>query len=228
MADAPPRFESSDVVSMFPTLVWKLVPDAGARADLDRRIRAWIELTRGMAPLHPGESWQSDTNLQERDEFSALVALVQWSARGVLRFLQIGEETLVVTGLWVNVNAPGAAHRPHHHPNNFLSGVYYLDVPPGADAILFHDPRPQAQVVRPPVTALTAENTDQVVVRVSEGTLLLFPAWLQHSVDPNRGARERVSVSMNLMFQNYVAAMSPPGWTGGRRTAGVEPPAARE
>ena len=69
----------------------------------------------------------------------------------------------------------------HHHPNNFLSGVYYVQVRAGADAINFHDPRPQTAIIRPPVTELSAENVDQVVVGVKDGTLLLFPAYLEHS-----------------------------------------------
>ena len=81
----------------------------------------------------------------------------------------------------------------HSHPNNFLSGVYYLRTPAGADTINFHDPRPQTGVIRPPVQALTAENTDQVVVRVEDGTLLLFPAYLAHSVDANASTEERVT-----------------------------------
>jgi len=36
--------------------------------------------------------------------------------------------------------------------------------------------------------SLTAENTEQVVVSVKDGMLLMFPAWLQRSVDPNRSA----------------------------------------
>ena len=41
------------------------------------------------------------------------------------------------------MNAPGAAHGLHSHPNNFLSGVYYVRVPSGGDTINFHDPRSQ-------------------------------------------------------------------------------------
>jgi uncharacterized protein (TIGR02466 family) len=67
--------------------------------------------------------------------------------------------------------------------SNFLSGVYYVQVQDGADTINFHDPRAQTAVIRPPVIALTAYNTDQVVVAVRTGTLILFPAWLPHSVD---------------------------------------------
>ena len=112
----------------------------------------------------------------------------------------------------MNVLAPGKEHRAHSHPNNFLSGVYYVKTRVGADTVNFHDPRPQTRIIRPPVTELTADNTDQVVVKVKDGTLLLFPAWLEHSVDENRSVEERISVSFNLMFAGYSGSMSAPMW----------------
>jgi ectoine hydroxylase-related dioxygenase (phytanoyl-CoA dioxygenase family) len=57
-----------------------------------------------------------------------------------------------------------------------------------------------------------AYNTDQVVVAVSDGTLLVFPAWLPHSVSANTSNRLRVSVSFNVMFTEYDTTMSPPLW----------------
>ncbi|MGQ0802383.1 MAG: TIGR02466 family protein [Actinomycetota bacterium] len=101
---------------------------------------------------------------------------------------------------------------PGPHPNNFLSGVYYVQVAPGADTINFHDPRPQTSVIRPPVTELTAQNTDQVVVPVEGGTLLLFPAYLEHSVDANDSDDVSISLSFNVMFTEYAETMSPPLW----------------
>jgi len=88
----------------------------------------------------------------------------------------------------------------------------------GADTINFHDPRTQTGIIRPRVTELTADNTDQVVVKVADGTLLVFPSWLHHSVDPNRSGEERISVSFNIMFSSYSETMSRPLWeaqTGG-------------
>ena len=76
----------------------------------------------------------------------------------------------------------------------------------------FHDPRAQTAIIRPPVTDLTADNPDQVVVTVRDGTLLLFPAWLVHSVDANRSDELRISVSFNLMFRTYAETMSKPMW----------------
>lgn len=59
---------------------------------------------------------------------------------------------------------------------------------------------------------LTAENADQVVVRVTNGTLLMFPSYLEHSVDVNTSAEERISVSFNIMFSSFVQKMSKPLW----------------
>jgi ectoine hydroxylase-related dioxygenase (phytanoyl-CoA dioxygenase family) len=42
--------------------------------------------------------------------------------------------------------------------------------------------------------------------------LLLFPARLVHSVDANRSAEQRISVSFNMMFRTYAEIMSKPMW----------------
>jgi uncharacterized protein (TIGR02466 family) len=100
----------------------------------------------------------------------------------------------------------------HQHPNNFLSGVYYVRTHPGADTINFHDPRVQSGIIRPPVVELTAENTDQVVVRVKDGAMLVFPAYLQQSVDASASEAERISISFNIMFSSFTKSLSKPLW----------------
>ena len=94
----------------------------------------------------------------------------------------------------------------------FLSGVYYVQTCAGGDTINFHDPRIQTGIIRPPVTELTAEIPDQIVIKVSNGTLLIFPAYLQHSVDPNRSGEERISISFNMMFSSFTENLSKPLW----------------
>jgi ectoine hydroxylase-related dioxygenase (phytanoyl-CoA dioxygenase family) len=62
------------------------------------------------------------------------------------------------------------------------------------------------------VTALTAENTDQVIVPVENGTLLVFPAYLPHSVDETKSDEERISISFNLMFAAFTEYVAKPLW----------------
>ena len=198
---------------LFPTVVWR----AEIRADAHRRINEEIvatlaELRRGTAAPAAGHGWQSGHDLHELDEFQELTESIGMTVRDFLGYLRIGEMACEITGCWANVNAPGAAHGVHSHPNNLLSGVYYVRAPRGGDTINFHDPRSQAGILRPPVVKLTADNTDQVVVQVGEGTLLLFPAWLPHSVDANLGDQDRISVSYNVMLSRYAAELSKPLW----------------
>jgi uncharacterized protein (TIGR02466 family) len=207
-----PWMEKSDVFPVFPTLIWKIQVAREVYEPLNARILARLDAMLAAVTPGPTESWQSPHGLHKLQEFAQLVTLIDGLAQSVLKFLHIGCDTLQITGCWANVNPKGAAHRMHCHPNNFLSGVYYVEVPPGADTINFHDPRPQTGILRPPVTALTGNNTDQVVVRVANGTLLLFPAWLPHSVDANPGEESRVSVSFNLMFSAFGETLAKPLW----------------
>ena len=212
------RIRDSDLLRMFPTFVWRaqLGPDVATPIN-DAIVRKLGELGAPLDELEPGESWQSGHDLQRLEEFRDLADLIDEAAGSVLDHLKIGHKGFRITGCWANVNAPGAGHRAHSHPNNFLSGVYYVRTHPGADTINFRDPRPQTGIIRPPVRELGAETADQVAVTVKDGTLLMFPAWLEHSVDPNRSGRARVSIGFNVMFAAFSTVMGRPSWEAGTR-----------
>ena len=205
--------QTPEVRRLFPTFAWKaqLRPEVydPLNALILRRLEA---MRRELPPLGQGEAWQSGHSLHALPEFGTLVSCIHTAAEGVLEFLRIGSSDLRITGCWANVSAPGAGHGMHTHPNNFLSGVYYVQVPPDANTVNFHDPRGQTAIIRPPVTELTAYNTDQVVLEIGTGTLLVFPAWLPHSVDANRSEDPRISVSFNIMFASFAETMGEPLW----------------
>lgn len=213
MSKTGSRIGSSQVVSMFPTLVWRMEVKQASRRAIDEAVLAKVrDMRRNLPELAAAESWQSPNDLQTLNEFRDFLSCVREATRAVLRFLAVPDPPFEVTGCWVNVNAPGAPHPRHSHPNNYLSGVYYVRTSEGSDVIFFHDPRPQTNVIRPPVTELNEANTDQVVVKVGDGSLLLFPAWLPHSVPPNESRQNRISVSFNVMFSSYTETMSQPLW----------------
>lgn len=202
-----------DIIRLFPTFVWQRRLEPACYEPLDRDLTAYVDvLVRNSDGTRSAGAWQSSHQQHGKPEFAALVAIIERAARDVLMFLKVADAPIHITGCWINVLAPGGSHAMHTHPNNFLSGVYYLRSQAGADTINFHDPRPQTAIIRPPVTELTAYNTDQVILPVSEGTLLIFPAWLPHSVPANTSALARVSISFNIMFADYDEVMSPPLW----------------
>lgn len=205
--------QASEVIPMFPSLVWRSEIEPGLRDAMNPRIlQGLADLRRGAPPLETGRGWQSVQDLHQHEALRELAACIEHCAAGVLRFLRIGATDIEITGCWATVLAPGASHKLHSHPNNFLSGAYYVRTGAGADTLNFHDPRRQTSVIRPSVVELTAENTDQVVVRVRDGTLLLFPSYLEHSVDANKSSDERISISFNLMFASFAQRLSKPLW----------------
>jgi uncharacterized protein (TIGR02466 family) len=205
--------EAPAVLRLFPSFVWKADLKADVHQGLNESlVRALDHMRQGEPALGLGQSWQSEQALHKLDEFHDLAGCINDSVDSVLEYLKVSSRAFEITALWANIGMPGAEHRMHCHPNNFLSGVYYVATHEGANTISFHDPRPQSGIIRPPVTELTAENTDQVVVTVTNGTLLVFPAWLPHSVDVNRSERARISMSFNIMFSSYAEELSKPLW----------------
>lgn len=204
---------ASDVIPMFPTLVWKVQLETQLQGAIDSKMLAALaRMRKALPPLAPGHGWQSIQTLHTLEDFQDLVLCVRRAVAGILRFLKVGYDAFEISGCWATVLATGAAHRLHQHPNNYLSGVYYLRTHPGANTINFHDPRSQTGIIRPPVVTLTSDNTDQVVVRVQNGTLLVFPAYLPHSVDANASEEERISISFNIMFSGFTQHLSKPLW----------------
>jgi uncharacterized protein (TIGR02466 family) len=209
------KLAEHSAIPLFPTLIWasQLRPDVAAR--INQALLRKLDEARGRHPdLQPRGKWQTDQNLHRVAELAELVETVTGVARQILDREHIRYAGIEVTGCWANVGFPGSRHRTHAHPNNYLSGVYYVKAPPGGNTINFLDPRPQAAGMVPPSSQMSPLTSQRITIDVRPGTLLLFPAWLGHSVDTNRAREERISVAFNLMFTRFAEDMSPPMWQG--------------
>lgn len=218
-------FASQTVLPFFPSFVW--VHDL-ALADyqpLNKKLEAFLTPMRPKSDAYAGaRTWQTDTDLQTRPEFSDLAKIMLFAADGVIDFLGLEKGPLFLSGAWANFGPPGTTHHEHSHPNNFLSGVYYLKAPRGGNIINFLDPRPQAHVIAPRVKKPSTNTASLVTLEIAAGRVVLFPAWLRHSVPVNASQEERVSIAVNIMFEDYGANMSRPRFkatTGDNRRSGA-------
>lgn len=216
VTDTPtPTVDSTEIVPLFPTLVWKMQLSRETYEPMNERMAAKLrELAEATPNLVPGGKLQTDQSLHLLPEFRELKDIIEGAARGILDFLKIIYDSIELTGCWANVSPPGDGHRPHTHPNNYLSGVYYVQTQEGANTISFDDPRPQTNVIAPATSEITDENAGQIHITTRNGLLVLFPSWLQHQVPPNRSREARISIAFNIMFSRYGETMSRPKWEG--------------
>lgn len=81
---------------------------------------------------------------------------------------------------WGNVMGPGCHHLTHCHLQAHWAGVFYCQTEPAGDCRLqLYDPRiPTVESQHP------GQASGPVELNPHNGQLLLFPAWLRHSVTP--------------------------------------------
>ena len=213
-------FEQQEVQELFPTNIWVFDLKSGPAALLNARLRAEIERMISPRPHIPaGSNWQTPQDLHLRPAFADFVKLVETAARGVTRYLQIDHLPMQITGCWANINPPGAYHPTHCHPNNYLSGAYYVAMPEPGPSIQFQDPRPMMIMPRP--RAFTRATANAADAQSKQGRMVMFPSWLRHQVPANDGPTERISIAFNLMFEQFAETMAAPMWSP---TAGKKKP----
>jgi len=102
---------------------------------------------------------------------------------------------------WINVNRPGNHNVLHCHPGSFLSATYYVKVPEDMQGgkIAFRDPRgPAVAMYETPGIELPWVGSGMgIPFSPATGQLLMFPAWLEHRVEPFDGSGERISIAFN-------------------------------
>lgn len=199
-----------EVRELFPTPLWVLDIAAADAAALNAKLKAEIERLIAPRPnVPPGSNWQTPHDLHTRAEFAEFTQLVEIAGRSVAQFLQLEQYPMMITGCWANINPPGAYHPTHCHPNNYLSGVYYVAAPPPTK-ILFQDPRPVMIMPKPKqYSKLTANGAE---AEAKAGRMVLFPAWLRHNVPANSTDGDRISIAFNLMFTNFAETLASPMW----------------
>jgi uncharacterized protein (TIGR02466 family) len=210
-----PVFASQSVHSLFPTPIWihALRPeDADAINEAISVEVARLEQLNG--PLRPGGMYQSQGDLADRSPYNRLRPFIESAAAGAMHFLSAAEANAQITAMWLNVSARMTAHRSHSHPNNFLSGVYYAQVDERSNVLTLEDPRPQANVLRPHYQNPTEFNSGVTHLRVQPGWLVLFPAFLSHSVPPSDSERLRVTIAFNIMLSDFATEYAPIAWKG--------------
>jgi uncharacterized protein (TIGR02466 family) len=206
-------FQTKGTTPLFPTTLWSFQIPTDTFGRINTGLRNKFDQLIAAAPdLHHKGSWQTEHDLHVLPEMQELNGYFMNAVNDVLGALSTKHRDVEITGCWANISPSGSSHIAHMHPNNFLSAVYYVTVPPGGRQIIFHDPRAHPYILDPTVEQRNVHNADYVNVEAEEGLLLVFPAWLVHSVPVNTANQRRISISFNINFTDFTRRISPPTW----------------
>ncbi len=146
------------------------------------------------------KGWHSkDFNLKHK-ETQNFVNLISPNIEQVLKDMNWDNEKQItkITSMWAIINKGGASNARHHHGNSSISAAYYVRAPKKCGEIVFYDPRPAPVYSHPWATKPNSLNAMVNSITPSEGVLVLFPSYLDHSVNANLSDDERIVISFNI------------------------------
>ena len=186
----------------FPTLIYaddfKLNTN-----DLAQNIINWAKEDKGLTKTNVN-GWHSTTDMQNKSEYKPLVDELFKMINKVFKEECLDKQP-VLGNMWANINPSGGYNKPHVHPNSLFSGVYYVKTPPNCGRLICQDPRPGIQTVMPTRKSVEIPKYlwRDVHLQPQENRVVMFPAWLWHSVEPNQSKDIRISVSFNFIQRGF-------------------------
>tara|TARA_Y100000768_G_scaffold117303_1_gene86628 strand:- start:1 stop:624 length:624 start_codon:yes stop_codon:yes gene_type:complete len=150
------------------------------------------------------DNWQTKSaNLHKQKEFKFFADLIILTSKRIIEQLDYKVEDITITDMWANVLKDTEHHPMHTHSNNFLSGTYYLQSDQKA-SIVFHDPRPAADVIVPRKKETTLNNSSLLSYASKQNRAVIFPSWLPHWVQQNKSKSKRISIAWNIQVKGQV------------------------
>ena len=113
----------------------------------------------------------------------------------------LNKQEVKITNLWAIINHKGSFNQKHHHGNSDISAAYYVAASENCGDIVFYDPRPAPTYRHPISSSPNILNASINSIKPEAGLLVLFPSYVEHSVNPNQSDDERVVISFNITLQ---------------------------
>ncbi len=187
---------------LFPTPVWTIQLDN--YKSVNEQMFSYIKTKQKNDKIGVSKSnvkgWHStDFDLNDKDP-QTFISFILPAIEKVMTDMNWDKEKQIakINNMWAIVNTGGSANLRHQHGNSTISGAYYVRAPVNSGDIVFYDPRPAPVYSHPNTTNPNFLNAQVNSVSPKEGALVLFPSFLDHSVNENISSSERIVISFNI------------------------------
>lgn len=127
-----------------------------------------------------------------------LLSKIQTKISNYCNSLNIVNQRIIQS--WININPTNAYNKKHCHPNSYISGAYYINVPKDCNSpITFFRSREYKDYGWQSISLdKNLDYTSEINYMPHTSDLILFPSFLEHDVGPNMSeSQDRISLSFN-------------------------------
>ena len=147
---------------------------------------------------HHSTSLVGDSGLKELEDY---IGATSWNILDSMGY-NLKEYELFFTELWVQEfgEKGGGHHEGHIHYDNHISGFYFLKCNEKTSVPVFHDPRPAKLMTQLPLKneqEITL-GTHQIYYKPKPGTMIFFPAYMEHQYVVDNGIEPFRFIHFNL------------------------------
>jgi uncharacterized protein (TIGR02466 family) len=174
--------------------------------DFEEQNQTFLQAVRTFKQNNPSVTksniagYHSPDTLQGVPELRPLLEFICSMALQAAEDLNFIECDVFLTSAWVNFNDTRQAMNNEHIHDQTFSGVFYLSAPPESGRLVVYNPGLNRLWSGCSLVQSKNEFTgDCLRIEPQEGTVLLWPAYLPHSVETNNHDEERISISFNLI-----------------------------
>jgi uncharacterized protein (TIGR02466 family) len=144
--------------------------------------------------------YQSPPTLQIQQELGPLFNYICNLCLQATKDLNFIDCDVFLTSAWVNFNDSRESMNTEHIHEETFSGVFYLKAPEGSGKLVLRNPGINRLWNGCNLTNTKNQFTgDMIKIEPEEGSLIIFPSYLPHSVEPNKHDEERISISFNIL-----------------------------
>ena len=180
--------------------------------DLKSRFQNFETSTKNMIDDMPIRTKESNLlKVWDIQAYKELQTLVKECVIEYTKNCKLGEE-LVFFDAFVNEYKFGEINSPHSHACAKAFAIYFIQgLGKNHGDLLLHDPRGGVDwddVIEETSRGNSGRRTTQHIPTVS-GTLIIAPAYVIHSVEPNMLEQSRITLGINLYSKDFLKNFNP-------------------
>jgi uncharacterized protein (TIGR02466 family) len=192
---------NSELSPIFATPVWMSI-----FPDFESNQQSFLDCVNNFKQNNNSEEksnvngYQSPATLQTQQELGPIFNYICSLCLQATKDLNFVDCDVFLTSAWVNFNNSRECINAEHVHEETFSGVFYLKTPAESGKLVLKNPGINRLWNGCNLTSSKNQFTgDMLKIEPEEGSLIIFPSYLPHSVEPNKHDEERISISFNVL-----------------------------